>query len=117
MNPRNVTNTRKAARIAWPLWAVTLALVAGAHILGLASGAPLYEYWLESTLIAPTFATLGALIVARTPGNVIGWLFLVPPIAGGMQFFSGQYATAALPMEMPAGAYAAWLSTIMQSSF
>ncbi len=34
-----------AARIAWSLWALTLALVVGAHVLGLANRplAPLYE--------------------------------------------------------------------------
>jgi hypothetical protein len=111
-------NVRIAVRIAWSLWAVTLALAAGAHVLALASRAPLYGYWIELTLIAPTFATLGALIVSRRPGNVIGWLFLVLPIAGGMQFLSGQYATAALSgsTRLPAGAYAAWLSTVMQGS-
>lgn len=113
--------SHQGGRIAWSLWAVTLSLVAGAHVLAL-SGRPdasHYPYWMESTLIAPTFATLGALIVSRRPGNVIGWLFLVPSIAGAMQFFSGQYATVALsgPSLLPGGAYAAWLSTLMQSSF
>ncbi len=116
VKPQIITNTRTAARLAWILWAASLALVAVAHAIAFASRAPLYGYWVEDTLIVPTFATLGALIVARRPGNVIGWLFLVPPTAGAMQFLSGQYATIALPAEMPAGAYAAWLSTIMQSS-
>ena len=108
------------ARIAWSLWAVTLALVVGAHVFALASRplVPLYGYWIESTLIGPTFATLGALIVSRRPRNVIGWLFLIPSVASGMQFFSGQYATVALSetSRLPAGPYAAWLSTLMQSS-
>jgi hypothetical protein len=108
------------ARVAWSLWAVTLALVVGAHVLALASRpeAPFYTYWIESTLIGPTFATLGALIVSRRPRNIIGWLFLVPSVASGIQFFSGQYATVAIlgSPRLPAGAYAAWLSTTMQSS-
>ncbi len=113
--PRNAG--RPYSRIAWSLWAASLALVAGAHVVAFASGAALYGYWVEITLIVPTFATLGAMIVARRPRNIIGWLFLVPPVAGGTQFLSGQYATAALPTGLPAGAYAAWLSTVMQSSF
>lgn len=116
MKPQIITNTRTAARIAWILWAASLALVAVAHVVAFASRAPLYGYWVEVTVVVPTFATLGALIVARRPGNVIGWLFLVPPIAGAIQLLSGQYATVALPTGMPAGAYAAWLSTVMQSS-
>ena len=99
------------ARVAWSLWAVTLVLVAGARVFALANRplAPLYGYWIESTLIGPTFATLGALIVSRHPRNVIGWLFLIPSVASGMQFFSGQYATVALSemSRLPAGAYAA----------
>ena len=107
------------ARAAWSLWAVTLALVAGAHVLALANRplAPLYGYWVESTVIGPTFATLGALIVSHRPGNVIGRLFLIISVAAGMQLFSGQYATVAVSGSswLPGGAYAAWLSTMLQS--
>lgn len=120
MNPPSARiGPRTAARVAWSLWAATLALVAGAHALALSGHpeSPLYRYWVEGTLIGPTFATLGALIVSRRPGNIIGWLFLVPSVALGTQFLSGQYATSALSgsMELPGGAYAAWLSTMMQS--
>jgi hypothetical protein len=108
-----------AARFAWSLWAVTLALVAGGLILGVASRpeVPLYGYWVEDTLIGPTFATLGALIVSRRPGNVIGWIFLVTGVGGGVQLLSGQYATVAVHSQTwPAGATVAWLSTLAQSS-
>jgi hypothetical protein len=100
------------------LWAVAISLVLCAHALAFVSRpeAQLYLYWIEATLIVPTFATLGALIVSRRPGNIIGWLFLVSAVAFGMQFFSGQYATVALlgSTGLPGGAYAAWLSTMMQ---
>jgi hypothetical protein len=114
-------SARTATRLAWSLWAATLALVVGGLLFGVASRpeAPLYEYWLESTLINPTFATLGALIVSRRPGNVIGWIFCVSGIVGGIQIFSGQYATVALfssDAQLPGGAVAAWLSTLMQTS-
>jgi hypothetical protein len=112
-------SARTAARLAWSLWAVALALVAGGLILGVASRpeAPLYGYWVEDTLIAPTFATLGALIASRRPGNIIGWIFLVPGVGGSVQLLSGQYATAALHSQTwSGGAVAAWLSTLAQSS-
>jgi hypothetical protein len=112
-------SARTAARLAWSLWAVALALVAGGLILGVASRpeAPLYGYWVEDTLVAPTFATLGALIASRRPGNIIGWIFLVPGVGGGVQLLSGQYATAALHSQTwSGGAVAAWLSTLAQSS-
>ena len=86
----------RSGLISWLLWSVAVSLVAGAHLLAVAGGpeTSLYPYWMEATLIAPTFATLGALIVSSRPGNTVGWLFLIASIAGGMQFFSGQYATA-----------------------
>jgi len=106
--------------LGFSLWAVAISLDLCAHALAFVNHpeAPLYVYWIEATLIVPTFATLGVLIVSRRPGNVIGWLFLVSAVAGGMQFFSGQYATVALSGStgLPGGAYAAWLSTLMQFS-
>jgi hypothetical protein len=53
---------------------MTLGLIAGGLLLGATNRqeATLYDYWVESTLITPTFATLGLLIVSRRPGNVIG---------------------------------------------
>jgi hypothetical protein len=112
-------SARTAARLAWSLWVVTLAFIAGGLILGVASRpeAPLYGYWVEDTLIGPTFATLGALIVSRRPGNVIGWIFLVAGEGAGVQLLCGQYATVALHSETPpGGAVAAWLSTLAQTS-
>jgi hypothetical protein len=112
---------RTASRLAWSLWAATLALVAGALLLGVANHpeTPLYVYWVESTLINPTFATLGALIVSRRPGNVLGWIFCLTGITGGVQIFSGQYATVAFfssDARLPGGAVAALLSTLIQTS-
>ena len=112
---------RTASGLGWSLWAATLALVAGGLLLGVANRqeASLYGYWLESTLISPTFATLGALIVSRRPGNVIGWIFCLTGVGGGIQMFSGEYATVALfssDAQLPGGAFAAWLSILMQTS-
>ena len=112
-------SARAASRVAWSLWTVSLALVTVGLILGVANRpeVPLYEYWIESSLISPTFATLGALIVSRRPGNVIGWIFLIPGVGGGVQLLSGQYATTALHSEgLSGGALAGWLSTIVQTS-
>ena len=111
-----------ATRLAWSLWATAILLIAGGLLLAWANrpDAPLYEYWIEDTLISPTFATLGALIVSRRPGNVIGWIFLVCGVVSGAQLFSGQYATVALlsegPSQLPGGAVAGWLSSLVQSS-
>ena len=110
----------RAGSLAWVGWTVTISLVAGALVLGLANRpeAPLYET--TSTVINPTFATLGALIVSRRPGNVIGWIFLAAGVLGGVLMFSGQYATVALAPDgptLPGVALAAWLANLAQSSF
>jgi hypothetical protein len=80
----------------------------------------MYTFWVEDALIGPTFATLGALIVSRRPGNVIGWIFLSCGVAGGLQLFSGQYATVALLPEgtprLPGGAVAGLLSSLAQAA-
>ena len=110
----------RARTLGFMLWAAAISLDLGAYALAFVyrPEAPLYVYWREATLIVPTFASVGALIVSRRTGNIIGWLFLVASVAGGMQFFSGQYATVALSdsTRLPGGEYAALLSTFMQFS-
>jgi hypothetical protein len=114
-------SARTAARIAWSLWTAAITLVAGGLLLAWTNRpeAPLYEFWIVA-LIGPTFVTLGALIVSRRPGNVIGWIFLVCGVAAGVQMLSGQYATVALlsegPSRLTGGAVAGWLSTLVQHS-
>ncbi|HEV2744027.1 MAG TPA: hypothetical protein VGV91_12790 [Rubrobacter sp.] len=110
----------RASSLASVGWMVTVLLVAGALILGLANRqvAPLYE--VTSVVISPTFAALGALIVSRRPGNVTGWIFLASGLLGGVLMFFGQYATVALASQglaLPGAALAAWLATLAQNSF
>jgi hypothetical protein len=80
----------RARILARGLWVVTISLVAGSLVLGLAnrSEVPLYE--VTSAIITPTFATLGAVISSRRPGNVIGWIFLSASVLVGVAMFSGQ---------------------------
>ena len=110
----------RTRHLAWLLWAVAISLVAGALILGLSNRPeiPLFDPVL--TIIPPTFATLGALISSRRPGNVMGWIFLATGILGGVQIFCGQYATVALAPDgpaLPGGALAAWFAMLAQNSF
>jgi hypothetical protein len=110
----------RARNLAWAVWVVTVSLVAGALVLGLANRpvAPLVEVPLH--IIPPTFATLGALISSRRPRNVMGWIFLATGVLSGVQISSGQYATIALASDgpaLPGGALAAWLAMLAQNSF
>jgi hypothetical protein len=110
----------RARNLAWVLWAATVSLVAGALLLGLANRPEVPLFDAPLAIIPPTFATLGALISSRRPGNVMGWIFLATGILGGVQIFSGQYATVALAPDGPAipgGSLAAWLAMLAQNSF
>jgi hypothetical protein len=110
----------RARNLAWLLWAATVSLVGGALLLGLANRPEVPLFDAPLTIIPPTFATLGALISSRRPGNVMGWIFLATGILGGVQIFSGQYATVALAPDSPAlpgGALAAWCAMLAQNSF
>jgi hypothetical protein len=58
------------------------------------------------------FAAVGLLIVARRPGNVIGWLFLLENLGWAFNNLATayvEYATAVAPL--PAVQLAAWLTT------
>src|SRR5919112_6690435 len=107
-------------RPAWVLWAMTVSLVVGALVLGLANWPEIPLFDAPLLVIPPTFATLGALISARRPGNVMGWIFLATGVLGGLQAFFGQYAKVALVPNgppVPGGALAAWLAMLAQNSF
>jgi hypothetical protein len=58
------------------------------------------------------FATMGALIVARQPANLIGWSFVAAGLDLALHAFGGQYAIYALltaPGSLPGGAWLAWV--------
>ena len=110
----------RARTLAWVLWAATASLVAGALFLGLANRPEIPLFDVPFHVISLTFATLGALISSRRPGNVMGWIFLATGFLGGVQTFFGQYAKVALAsdgLSLPGGALAAWLAMLAQNSF
>jgi hypothetical protein len=109
-----------ARTLAWVLWAATVSLAGGTLVLGLANrpGVPFFDF--PFVIICLTFATLGALISYRRPGNVMGWLFLAAGVLCGAQTFFGQYAKVALAQAgptLPGGALAAWVAMLAQNSF
>ena len=66
-------NTR-AALLAWPLWSLSVALVAlGVVLLAAGLGEPHSPYWLNNAVAAVAFSTVGAVVAARLPKNPIGW--------------------------------------------
>lgn len=107
-----------ATRIAAATWAVTVALALPAVVL-LARNYPSLGGILSSPatvngVLALTFAIVGGLIVARRPGNLIGWIFCVEGIANGLATLAVQYARYTLqtqPGSLPGGVWAAWLGS------
>ena len=67
---------RAAAWLAWPMWGLSLVLIAlSLLLLALNRSEPnvhLFDYWAEYTLGAVTFSTVGAFVASRRPQNPIG---------------------------------------------
>jgi hypothetical protein len=109
-------SARPATRLAWSMCALSLALTAlGLLLLVLSttrSDANIFDYWIETTAIAVSFSTVGAIIASRRPEHPIGWLFCTIGLLAAVDHFCGEYATYALlgqPDALPAGEAAAWV--------
>jgi hypothetical protein len=112
-------STRTGARLGWTLWTLTVVLLGGYLALYAARGA---RVLLNSSLdlvedvfgavVLLTFATLGALIVWRQPGNRVGWIFGAIGLVWAVERFAQVYATYVLIVEpgvLPGGLAAAWV--------
>jgi len=65
-------------------------------------------------LPGPAYATLGALIAARHPRNVVGWLLAILGLDNAIAFFGSEYAILGLhtaPGSLPAATFVAWFQT------
>jgi hypothetical protein len=107
---------RAASLLAWSLWALTVTLTAlGLLLLNLNLSHPnshIYDTWLDNTLNALFYSTVGALIASRRPENPVGWLLCLFALGESIQHFSAEYAIYALlsqPNSLPAGEAMAWI--------
>ena len=83
------------------------------------AGAPVFDYWLENTVIAISFSTVGAIITPRLPPrNAIGWIFCSIGVIAGLRLFVSEYAIvtllaepSSLPAMLPGGEVLAWISS------
>jgi PAS domain S-box-containing protein len=83
------------------------------------AGAPVFDYWLENTVIAISFSTVGAIVTPRLPPrNHIGWIFCAIGVIAGMRLFVSEYAIVTLlaepssvPAMLPGGEVLAWISS------
>jgi hypothetical protein len=76
----------------------------------------IFDHWVDSTLAAIAFSSVGAVVAPRTPpDNPIGWLFCVVGLLFAVAHFSAEYAIytllAAPGSPLPGGEAAAWLAS------
>jgi hypothetical protein len=103
-----------AARLAWPVWGLCVALTAVALVLFVINGdvRPAGSYGSLDAVIDVAslgFPTVGAAIVARQPDNAIGWLFLATGLGNALSqtlLEYGAYALLRAPGTVPGGAWA-----------
>jgi hypothetical protein len=72
----------------------------------------LYESWLDNTLTAVFYPTVGALVASRRPENPVGWLLCLYGLAISISCSCAEYAIYALlaePNSLPAGEAMAWI--------
>jgi hypothetical protein len=117
---------RNPGAAAWAFWGLIMLLallsfvlrtwnLIGAGLLGMADGLQLaYEvmWWMVlMPLAVPAYATMGALVAARQPRNVVGWLGLGFAFAVPVQDAVWQYSVRAMleTPPWPGGPAAAWV--------
>jgi hypothetical protein len=115
---RGTTGVLTVPRLAWSLWMISVALTMFALLLLALNlnhpGVHVYDYWLENTLGALLFSTVGALVGSRRPQNPVGWLLCLYGLATALGHLSPQYAIYALLARsgaLPVGESMAWVSS------
>jgi hypothetical protein len=107
---------RVAAWLAWSLCVLSLALTALSLLLLtltlLHPDAPINYYWLETTVIAAGYSTVGAVVASRLRESPIGWLFCAIGLSFGVVHCSAEYAIYALlarPGSLLGGEASVWI--------
>jgi len=103
--------------LAWSACALSLTLTALSVLLIVLlvhSDTPIYYYWLETSMVAVGYSTVGAVVASRLPESPIGWLFCAIGLSFAMVHFSAEYAIYALlapSRSLPGGEAFAWLTS------
>src|SRR5215213_8018208 len=102
--------------LAWGLCALSLALTALSLLLFILNlsypNTHLFEPWLDNTLTALFYPTVGAIVASRRPQNPVGWLLCLYGLVISIGYFCAEYAIYALlaqPGSLPAGEAMVWI--------
>jgi hypothetical protein len=115
---------RTAARLAWSLWGLAMALEVAAIPLWLANHSVLVsrfgttEDFDPHVFLVPAYTTVGAVIAAHRR-NRIGWLFLGFGLVGALLAFLSPYfvrGAIVTPGSLPAPRVAGWIGTLLWPS-
>ncbi len=117
-SPGEAMSARASFWLAWSLWALSVGLAALSLLLLVLNlshpDVHVYDYWLENTLSAVLFSTVGTIVASRRAENPVGWLFCLLGLTFSIGHFSSQYAIhaqLAQPDLLPAGGALAWISS------
>lgn len=107
---------RTARRLAWAVWGLTAASLAGWVVLSVLNPGPddVSEFFVFPIAVLG-FATVGSLITSRRPDNRIGWIFAWIGFAAAVGAMTGAYAEYGIdysPGSLPAVRSAAWLGRV-----
>ena len=111
------TGGRSVSWLAWSACALSLALTALSVlliVLLLRSDTPIYYYWLETSMVAVGYSTVGTIVASRLPESPIGWLFCAIGFSFAVVHFSAEYASYDLlapSRSLPVGEAFAWLTS------
>jgi hypothetical protein len=100
---------RSAARIAWSVCALTLALIVCALVLAILNGADVQAVSFPLAMTAS--AVVGGLVASRRPENPVGWFFLGGAVCFAFVGFASGYAAYGLltaPGALPGARAMAW---------
>jgi hypothetical protein len=105
-----------SVRLAWALCVLSLALTALSLLLFILNlsypNTHLYEPWLDNTLNALFYPTVGAIVASRRPENPVGWLLCLYGLVTSFSYFCAEYAIYALlaqPDSLRAGEAMVWI--------
>ena len=111
------SSLRTAARLAWSVWALAIALAGlGIVFLALSYSTPIPVRWGPRgfpAVAALVSSTVGALIVSNRPRHPIGWIFAWFGLLSGAQVLLEEYRVYALLTmggSLPAGEISAWIA-------